>query len=71
MKKKVQAIFLQIYPWSSFSPKTRAQIVKKKASSLAHRASNNKNEIVAHPAGHGNAHFEPMQQPTNNPAALV
>jgi hypothetical protein len=29
MKKKVQAIFLQIQRWSSFSPKTRAQIVQK------------------------------------------
>jgi hypothetical protein len=32
---------------------------------------NNKNKIVAHPANHGNAHFGPMQQPTNNLAALV
>jgi hypothetical protein len=43
----------------------------KNASSLADQASNNKNEIVAHLTGHGNAHFEPTQQPTNNPAALV
>jgi hypothetical protein len=43
----------------------------KNASSLTNRASNNKNEIVGHPADHGNAHFEPTQQPTNNPAALV
>jgi hypothetical protein len=43
----------------------------KNASSLVHRASNNKNKIVAHLADHGNAHFEPVQQPTNNPAALV
>jgi hypothetical protein len=34
---------------------------------------NNKNEnkIVAHPTNHGNAHFGPIQQPTNNLAALV
>jgi hypothetical protein len=32
---------------------------------------NNKNKIVAHPTNHGNAHFGPMQQPTNNLAALV
>jgi hypothetical protein len=30
MKKKVQAIFLQIQHWSTFSPKTRTQIVQKK-----------------------------------------
>jgi hypothetical protein len=49
------------------SPNTRAQI----ASSLANGASNNKNEIVAHPTGHGNARFGPTQQPTNNIAAGV
>jgi hypothetical protein len=43
----------------------------KNACLLAYPASNNKNEIVAHPTDHGNAHFEPIQQPTNNPAALV
>jgi hypothetical protein len=32
---------------------------------------NNKNKIVAHPTNHGNAHFGPTQQPTNNLAALV
>jgi hypothetical protein len=32
---------------------------------------NNNNKIVAHPTNHGNAHFGPMQQPTNNLAALV
>jgi phage/plasmid primase-like uncharacterized protein len=31
----------------------------------------NKNKIVAHRAHHGNAHFDPTQQPTNNLAALV
>jgi hypothetical protein len=31
----------------------------------------NKNKIVAHPTNHGNAHFGPIQQPTNNLAALV
>jgi hypothetical protein len=39
----------------------------KNASSLSDRASNNKTESVAHPTGHGNAHFEPTQQSTNNP----
>jgi hypothetical protein len=43
----------------------------KNASSLANRASNNKNKIIAHPTDHGNAHFEPTQQPTNNIAARV
>jgi hypothetical protein len=32
---------------------------------------NNKNKIVAHRTDHGNAHFGPTQQPTNNTAALV
>jgi hypothetical protein len=32
---------------------------------------NNKNEIVAPPTNHGDAHFGPAQQPTNNPEALV
>jgi hypothetical protein len=32
---------------------------------------NNKNKIVARPTNHGNAHFGPTQQPTNNLAALV
>jgi hypothetical protein len=41
------------------------------ASSLADRASYNKNKIVAHPTGHGNAPFGPTQQPTNNIAARV
>jgi hypothetical protein len=35
------------------------------------RASNNKNEIVAHPTDHGNPHFGLTQQPTNNPEPLV
>jgi hypothetical protein len=43
----------------------------KNASSLADRASNNKNKIVAHRTGHGNARFGPTQQPTNNIAARV
>jgi hypothetical protein len=43
----------------------------KNASSLANRASYNKNKIVAHPTGHGNAPFGPTQQPTNNIAARV
>jgi hypothetical protein len=32
---------------------------------------NNKNKIVAHPTNHGDAHFGPTQQPTNNLGALV
>jgi hypothetical protein len=43
----------------------------KNASSLADQALNNKNKIVAHPTDHGNAHFGPTQQPTNNIAARV
>jgi hypothetical protein len=34
-------------------------------------APNNKNKIVVHPTNHGNAHFGPIQQPTNNLAALA
>jgi hypothetical protein len=30
-----------------------------------------KNKIVVHPTNYGNAHFGPIQQPTNNLAALV
>jgi hypothetical protein len=63
---------------SNFSPNPTLELLfaknaradrSKNASSLAHRASNNKSEIVAHPTGHGNA--QPIQQPTNNPVALV
>jgi hypothetical protein len=43
----------------------------KNASSLADRASNNKNKIVAHPTDHGNARSGPTQQLTNNIAARV
>jgi hypothetical protein len=43
----------------------------KNASSLADRASYNKNKILAHPTDHGNAPFGPTQQPTNNIAAQV
>jgi hypothetical protein len=43
----------------------------KNISLLAHHASNNKNKIIAHPTGHGNAHFGRTQQPTNNTAALI
>jgi hypothetical protein len=71
MKKKVQAIFLQIQHWSSFTPKKLRANRSKKASWLAHHAPNNKNKIVAHPTDHGNGQFGPMQQPTNNPAALI
>jgi hypothetical protein len=38
----------------------------KNASSLAHPASDNKNKTVALLTGHGNTHFGPTQQPTNN-----
>jgi hypothetical protein len=70
MKKKVQAIFIQIQRWSSFSPKI-AQIDQKTLPRSCIRRSNKKNKIVAHPADHGDAHFGPTQQPTNNPAALI
>jgi hypothetical protein len=53
-----------------FAKKARAKR-SKNASSLAHRASNNKTEIVAHPTGHGNAQFGPTQHSTNNLAALI
>jgi hypothetical protein len=69
MKESRTPIFLQIQRWSSFSPKTRVQIVQKTL--LADRASNYKNKIVAHPAGHGYAYFDPTKQPTNNISARV
>jgi hypothetical protein len=53
-----------------FAKNTRANRTKN-ASSLADRASNNKNKIVAHPTDHGNARFGPTQQPTNNIASQV
>jgi hypothetical protein len=53
-----------------FAKNARANL-SKNASSLAHRALHNKNKIIAHPTGHGNVHFCPTQQPTNNTAALV
>jgi hypothetical protein len=53
-----------------FAKNTRANR-SKNASSLADRASNNKNKIVAHPTDHGNARFGPTQQPTNNIPARV
>jgi hypothetical protein len=63
-----------------FSPNPRLELLfaknaranrSKNASSLADRASNNENKIVAHSTGHGNARFGPTQQPTNNIAARV
>jgi hypothetical protein len=59
MKKKVQAIFLQIPRWSSFSPKYRAQIDQETLPRLRITHLTTKNKIVAHPTGHGNAHFGP------------
>jgi hypothetical protein len=47
-----------------FAKNARANCSKNASSLAAH-------EIVAHPTDHGNAHFEPTQQPANNPAALV
>jgi hypothetical protein len=35
------------------------------------RAPDNNNKIVAHPTNHGDAHFGPTQQPTNNLGSLV
>jgi hypothetical protein len=71
MKKRRPPIFLQIQRWSSFMPKTRAQIVPKTLSHSPIELSYNKNKIVAHPTDHGNAPFSPIQQPTNNIAAQV
>jgi hypothetical protein len=65
---------------SNFSPNPTLELFfaknartdrSKNASSRAHGALSNKNEIIAHPTDIGNAHFEPIQQPTNNPVALV
>jgi hypothetical protein len=57
MKKKVQAIFLQIQRWSSFSPKHQEQINQKTLPG-SHQTIK---KIVADPAGHGNAQFGPPQ----------
>jgi hypothetical protein len=43
----------------------------KNASSLADQASHNKNKIIGNPTDHGDVHFCPTQQPTNNTPALV
>jgi hypothetical protein len=67
MKKKVQPIKSDVAPFCQTSRANRS----KNVSSLTHHASNNKNKIVAHQTGHGNAQFGPTQQPTNNPAALI
>jgi hypothetical protein len=65
---------------SNFSPNPTLELLfaknarancSKNASALADRASKNKNEIVTHSTNHGNAHFEPIHQPTNSPATLV
>jgi hypothetical protein len=64
----------------NFSPNPTLEILfaknaranrSKNSSSLADRASDNKNKIVANPTDHGNARFGPIQQPTNNIAARV
>jgi hypothetical protein len=70
MMKKVQAIILQIQSWNLHLPKHCSQIDQKMLPCL-HQASKNKNKIVAHLTNHGNAHFGPTQQPTNNQAAFV
>jgi hypothetical protein len=72
MKKSDPPISLQIHHALEllFAKNARANR-SKNASSLAHQASNNKNKIVPHPTDHGNAHFGPTQQPTNNTVALV
>jgi hypothetical protein len=56
--------------WQTF--RTEVQLFTQNSLPRA-RESNNKqqNQIVAHPTGHGDAHFGPAQQPTNNPKALV
>jgi hypothetical protein len=69
MKKSGPQFFSNSIVGAPFLPKKGANH-SKSASSLADRASNNKSEIVAHPTGHVNAHLEPTQQQTNNPAAL-
>jgi hypothetical protein len=48
MKKKVQAIFLQIPRWSSFSPKTRAQNDEKMLlrSLITHRTTKTKSSRI-------------------------
>jgi hypothetical protein len=60
MKNKVQAIFLQIQRWSSFSPKHQEQINQKTlpGSCITHQTIK---KIVADPADHGNAQFGPPQ----------
>jgi hypothetical protein len=51
---------------------TKVQLFIQNSLPCARAANNkNKNKIVAHRTNHGNAHFGPIQQPTNNLAALV
>jgi hypothetical protein len=79
-RAKSDLLVLLIHEEKYFSPKSLLELLfskqlrpnlSKKASSLAHHASNNKSKIVAHPTNHGKAHFGPTQHPTNNTAALV
>jgi hypothetical protein len=51
--------------------RTKVQLFTLNALPRARASNNNKNEIVSHLTGHGDAHFGPTQQPTNNPEALV
>jgi hypothetical protein len=67
-------------PLPNFSPNPTLELLftknahanrSKNASSLADRASYNKNKIVTHPTNYGNPRFGPTQQPTNNITARV
>jgi hypothetical protein len=51
--------------------RTKVQLLIQSSLPRARAPNNNNNKIVAHPTNHGNAHFVPIQQPTNNLAALV
>jgi hypothetical protein len=68
--EKTPQFFSKFIAGAPFAKNARANC-SKNASSLTDRALKNKNEIITHPTDHGNAHFEPILPPTNNPAALV
>jgi hypothetical protein len=64
------AIKIFTFIWNCQLFRTKVQLFIQNSLPRA-RPSNKKNEIVAHPINHGEAHFGPAQKPTKNPEALV
>jgi hypothetical protein len=71
MKKSGLPIILQIHHCAPFPQNIARKLIKKRFLDHASRIEQQQQKIVAHPTDHGNAHFGPTQQPTNNTAALV